>query len=197
MAIATSSREQAIQMTSSAALEAFWCVIAVGAALIGVSGTAPLTMSAIAAIGLAFALLAQSGLMATRWPAGTATDDEAPPAEAVGINISGSLAVLASATLALVGIWPMMLAPLALVILAGFLVLDAPIERAFIAPRGVIAAAVMALAGIVAIVTLAAAYSVRDANHSLVAQAALCIAGAQLVGALAVLFRSVRGITSS
>lgn len=182
-------------MTSSAALELVWSTIAVGAAAIGVSGTAPLGTAAVAAIAMSFALLAQSGMMATRWPDGSREDADAPAPRAVGLNVSGALLVLAMASLALVGVWPAALAPLALLVLAVFLVLDAPIERAFIAPRGAIAAGVMALAGIAAILMLAAAFSTRAVDHSHVPQAALCVAAAQLIGSLAVLVRSVRGLT--
>lgn len=182
-------------MTSSAALELVWSTIAIGAAAIGVSGTAPLGMSAAAAIGMAFALLAQSGMMATRWPNGSARDDDAPAPRAVGMNITGAMLALAMGSLALIGVFPALFASLALFVLAGFLVLDAPIERAFIAPRGAIAAGAMALAGIAAILTLAAGFSTRAVDHSHVPQAALCIAIAQLIGSLAVLVRSVRGLT--
>ncbi len=182
-------------MTSSAALELVWSAIAVGAAAIGVAGTAPLRTSAAAAIAMSFALLAQSGRLATRWPDGTADETDAPAPRAVGMNVTGAMLVLVMASLALVGVWTSALAPLALLVLAGFLVLDAPIERAFIAPRGVIAAGLMALAGIAAILTLAAAFSTRAVDHSHVPQAALCIAAAQLIGSLAVLARSVRGLT--
>jgi hypothetical protein len=195
MATATSAREQAIMMTSSAALELVWSTIATGAAAIGVSGTAPLATSAAAAIAMSFALLAQSGMMATRWPNASVADVDAPAPHAVGMNVSGALLVLVMGSLALVGVWPAALAPLALFVVAGFLVLDAPIERAFIAPRGAVAAGLMALAGIAAIVTLAAGFSTRPVDHSHVPQAALCIAAAQVIGSLAVLLRSVRGVT--
>ena len=74
MAQVRPNREQAIMMTSSAALELFWSVVAFGSGVLGIAGTLPIAMSAVAAIALAFALLAQSGTMAARWP--NAANDE-------------------------------------------------------------------------------------------------------------------------
>jgi hypothetical membrane protein len=113
------------------------------------------------------------------------------------MNVTGAMLVLTMASLGLVGVFPAAFVPFALFVLAGFLVLDAPIERAFIAPRGAVAAGMMALAGIAAILMLAAGVSTRAVDHSHVPQAALCIAVAQLIGSVAVLARSVRGLTPS
>jgi hypothetical protein len=191
MADTNNNRELAIAVTSSAGLELFWSAAAIGAALLGIAGTAPLTMSAVAAIALGFTLLARGGALAARWPsppAGNPTSES----QAIGLNVVVGLVAIAFGALAIAGVAAHVLAPLALLLLAGVVVLDAPLEPALAAPRGYWAGGFMALAGLVAIVVLTAAFAARGVDYGLVPWAALLVAGAHAIAAAAVLLRFVR-----
>lgn len=184
------AREAAIMMTSSAGLELFWSAAAFGAALLGITGTAPLALSAITAICLAFALFARSGAMAVKWP----STDGGPGLEsdAISVNFIGGLAALGMGAFALAGLFDDLLAPLALLLLAGLLVLDAPLEPALAAPRGYAAGVCMVLAGLSAIIVLTAGFAMRAHGYGLVPWAALTIASAHVVAAAAVVLRFAR-----
>jgi hypothetical protein len=190
MAATETNREIAINVTSSAGLELFWSAAAIGSALLGITGTAPLAMSAVAAIALGFTLFARGGALAARWP----SPPEGKPSsesEAIGLNVVVGLVAIVLGALAITGIAPHAL-PLALLLLAGVLVLDAPLEPALAAPRGYWAAAFMALAGVAAIVVLVAALATRGVHYALVPWAALVTAVAHAIAAGAVLLRFVR-----
>jgi hypothetical protein len=191
MADTGTNRELAIAVTSSAGLELFWSAAAIGAALFGIAGTAPLTMSAVAAIALGFTLLARGGALAARWPSPPAGEPSSE-SEAIGLNVFAGLIAIALGALAITGVAPYVLAPLALLLLAGALVLDAPLEPALAAPRGYWAAGFMALAGLAAIVVLTAAFAARGTHYDLVPWAALVAAAAYAIAAAAVLLRFVR-----
>jgi hypothetical protein len=187
MVYADKNHEAAILLTSNAGLELFWAALGIGAALLGITRGSPLQMSAITVLAVAFALFARSGEMASTQPGSAGEPD------AVGVNVLAGLAAVGMGSLALADVLPDVLAPLALMLLAGLLVLDAPFELSLAAPRGRIAGACMALAGIAAIIVLAAAFSVRAHSFALVPWAALTIASAQLIAASAVLLRFPRG----
>lgn len=189
MAHARADHEQAVTMTSSSALELLWSLIAVSAAAAAIAGAAPLALSAVSAIATSFAILAMAGSIAARASTPAEADAEA---DAVRVNVIGALVALATASFGLAGIHTAWLAPIALLVLAGLLVLDAPVAAMLAAPRGRIAAGVMAIAGIAAVLMLAVAFSVRTADHSLVPWAALFIGGANLLGAATLLVRSAR-----
>lgn len=187
MVHADKNREASVMLTSSAGLELFWAAIGVGAALLGITYASPLQMSAITALAVAFALFARSGELAATPPT-----EEGGESEAIPVNVIAGVAALVMSALALADVFADVLAPLALMLLAGLLVLDAPFESALAAPHGRLAGACMALAGLAAVLVLAAAFSVRAHTFALVPWAALTIAGAQLIAACAVLLRSVR-----
>jgi hypothetical protein len=184
----TTTNETAIAMASSAGLELFWSAVAVACALLGMLGTRPMTMSAIAAVATSFALLAQSGELAARWP----TRGEMPSHEAVGFNLVAALGALLLASLAIAGVAEVWLLSIALMTLAGLLVLDAPLEPELAAPRGTIAGAVMVIAGLGAILVVTAALAAHAGVTRLVPWAALLIGAAHFVGASAVLLRFAR-----
>jgi hypothetical protein len=186
MIYADKNHETSVLLTSSAALELFWATLGVGAALLGIAQGSPLQMSAITVLAVAFALFARSDEIATTQPRAAGESD------AVGVNVLAGLAAVVMGALALADVLPHVLTPLALMALAGLLVLDAPFELSLAAPRGRIASAYMALAGIAAVIVLAAAFSVRAHSFSLVPWAALMIASAQLIAASAVLLRIAR-----
>ena len=178
--------ELAIAMSSSAGLELFWSVVAFGSALFALASPQPLALAAFAAVASAFALLARSGELAARWPRSV---DKSPRPETVGLNLIAAICALALGSLAFAGIAPHILVPIALLLLGGLLVLDAPLEPELAAPRGVVAGGYMILASVAAIIMVAIGFSARANEPSLVPWAALLIASAQLVGAAAVLVR--------
>jgi hypothetical protein len=178
--------ELAVSMTSSAGLEMFWSTVAVGCALIGMVSSHALAMSAAATIAMSFAMLARSGELAARWP----REDAAKPSrEAIGFNVIAGLGALACGSLAIAGVQPFAFVMLGLLLLAGMLVLDAPLEHELAAPHGGIAGGLMVLGGLAAIVMVCAAFSARSGEPSLVPWAALFIAIAHLAGAGALLLR--------
>lgn len=183
MSAAQANREQSMSMTSSAGLELFWSVVALGSALLALVAPDPLSLAAVAAIGSALALLAHVGELAE----GPHT---AP--EAVGINVIGGLVALMLASLSLAGVVPIVLAPVALLVVGAMIVLDAPYEPELAAPRGAIAGGYMVLAGLAALIVLTAGFSARASGVYLLPWAALLIASAQVVGALALLARFAR-----
>lgn len=182
------NRETDVTLASSAGLELFWSVLAIGSALLGVLGTRPMTMSAVAAVAASFALLAHSGELAARWP----KRDDMPTGEAVGFNLFAALGALALASLAIAGIAESWLAPIALLMLAGLLVLDAPLEAELASPRGTLAGGYMVIAGLGAILVLTAGFSTRTGVPTLVPWAALLVGTAHFAGASAVLLRFAR-----
>ncbi len=184
----TTTNETAIAMASSAGLELFWSAIAIACALLAMLGKHPMTMSAVAAVATSFALLAHSGELAARWP----RRDEMPSADAVGFNLLAALGALLLASLAIAGIAQTWFVSVALLTLAGLLVLDAPLEPELASPRGTIAGAVMVIAGLGAILVIAAALSARAGVAHFVPWAALLIGAAHFVGSSAVLLRFAR-----
>lgn len=191
MGYARADREQAVTMASSSALELLWSVVAVTSAIAAVAGAAPLPLAAVSAIATSFAILAMAGSIAAR--ASSPAEAEAE-GDAVRVNVVVALAALAAASFGLAGVLTAWLVPIALLVLAGLLVLDAPVEAMLAAPRGRIAAGIMAIAGIAAVLMLAVAFSVRASAHALIPWAALFIGGAQALGAATVLLRSARRI---
>jgi hypothetical protein len=186
-----SSHETDVSMASSAGLEVFWSAIAVCTALLGIVGSSTLTMAAVACIALAFAVLAQTGTLAAGWPREAAQVSE--ERDAISVNVLVGLGSLALGALALAGIATIYLAPIGLLMLAGLLVLDAPLEPALAAPRGYLAGAYMVISGLGSILLLATGFSTRGGEVALVPWAALVISSAYLVAASAVLVRHARG----
>lgn len=181
-------RELAIEMASSAGLELFWSATAVVFATLGIVGSRPLTMAAIAAVATALALLAHSGELAARWP----KVGEMPSGEAIGLNVMTALGALLLAAMAIAGVAPLVLAPVALLALAGLLVLDGPLESELGAWHGMIAGGVMVLGGLSALIVLVAGFSARNGVPVLVPWAALLIALASMTGSASVLLRFAR-----
>lgn len=188
-------------MASGASLELVWSVAAVVSALIGITGTHPIVMASVAAIAMAFALLAHCGELAAKRPRrgelveGALTGDEVASREAIGFNLVAAVVTLGLGTLAIVGVESHMVATFALLLLAGVLVLDAPLEKLLAAPRGGMAGAYMVLAGIAGIVLVSAALSTGGGDPHLVPWAALVVATGHLVGSFAVLWRYARTVT--
>jgi len=186
MAVAHTHEQQADStVASGAALELVWGAVATSLAIVGIYGIHPLTVSAYAAVAMAFSLLAHSGELAAKAP-----ERDVQSAEEVGINLIAALLVFSLGGLSLYGIAPGITTPLALLVLAALLVLDAPLERKLAAPRGSLAGAYMVLAGLSAIVVLSAALSATP--QMLVPWAVLLVSSAQVLGAIAVLYRYVR-----
>lgn len=184
--------ELGVAMLSSAGLEAFWSAVAIGSALLGVVGQHPLMLAAISAVSIAFALFAQSGELAARWP----RQSDTPPPHAVGLNVLAAITAFALAALAIAGIAPLVLAPIALLVLAALLVLDAPLTSEVVSRRSTLASGVMVFAGLGAILVLVAGFSARAGEPTLVPWAALMIAVAHFSGALSVLRRFARTTAS-
>jgi len=178
--------ELAVTMASTAGLELFWSVVAVGCALIGIVSDHALALSAAAVIAISFALLAHSGELAARWPRDDRRD---PSGQAVGFTVITALIGLVCGSLAIAGVQPLGLVLIGMLLLAGLLVLDAPFEPELAAPRGTIAGGIMVLSGLGGIVLVTAAFSARSGVPTLVPWAALVVAAAHLIGAVALLLR--------
>lgn len=177
--------ELSVAMLSSAGLEAFWSAVAIVSALLGITGQHPLTTAAVSAVSIAFALFAQSGELAARWP----RVSDKPPAHAVGMNVLAAIAALGLGALAIAGVVPIVLAPVSLLVLAAFLVLDAPLTSEVVSRRSTLAGGLMVFAGLSAILVLVSGFSARAGEPTLVPWAALLIAVAHFIGATSVLRR--------
>lgn len=122
-------RETADAITSGSAFELCVAALAVAAAIVGISGIAATYMAALATMAVGFALLAQGGLLASRWNNAIRIEGRVRT-EAVGIGteVFGGLAGLALGVLAFFGVLPHVLMPIAAIVLGVALLLGGPTQ---------------------------------------------------------------------
>lgn len=205
--VTRNDRATQVAIASGSSFELLTGLIAAVVTIIGLVGYYPLYMAAIATIAVGFALLAQGGTMAARWQhavhiAGT----ERAEAVGIGTEVLGGLAGIVLGVLALFGVEPLTLLPIAALVLGGSLLLGGPAQphiaeaapasspRRWHVTRDAVrtSSGVMVMAGIAAIVlgVLALTESAPILTLSLVAF--LCVAGALVLAGGALTARFAR-----
>ena len=109
--------------------ELFAGSVGVVAAIAGVAGYSPVLMAAIATIAIGFALLAQGGTLAARWRNAThISGTERTEAIGIGSEVLGGLAGLALGTLALLRYAPLVVLPVAAIVVGAALLFGGPAQ---------------------------------------------------------------------
>jgi hypothetical protein len=122
-------RQTQAAIASGSSFELFAGLIGLVCAIVGVAGYAQVWMAAIAIIALGFALLAQGGTMAARWQnAEHIAGSERTEAVGIGTEVFGGLAALALGVLALLHVMPLVLIPIASIVLGTALLLGGPAQ---------------------------------------------------------------------
>lgn len=122
-------RRTAATITSGSIFEVVMATAAVVAAVAGLSGVAPRMLAALATIAVGFALLAQGGLLAARWnDAIRIPGRERTEAVGIGTEVFGGLAGLVLGVLALLDLMPLVLLPVAAIVLGVALLLGGPTQ---------------------------------------------------------------------
>ena len=198
-------QERAAQaaIASGSSFELFCGVVAAVMAAIGVAGHYPLYMAAFASIAIGFALIAQGGTLAARWQnAAHLGHTERTEAIGIGTEVIGGLAGIALGGLALLGIVPWVLLPVAMIVVGAALLFGGPAEPqlADAAPRTRqpfrvtrdslrTASSVMVMAGLAGIVLGVLGLTLDGYTLVLANVAALCVAAALVVAGGAVTAR--------
>ena len=128
---APTNEERATQMAiaSGSSFELFAGVLAVVLAIIGVAGYYPAVMAATATIAVGFALLAQGGTLAARWEhAAHIPSTEKTEAIGIGTEVVGGFAGIALGALALLGVVPLVLMPVAAIVVGAALLFGGPAQ---------------------------------------------------------------------
>jgi len=157
-------RRTVVVVESGASLEVLAGLGAVALTVIGIDGHRPLTMGAVATLLLGIALVTQGGAIASRWRAmvrrldGTRYD-RTELLGGIGTEVFGGLVGIAIAILALAGVVPRVMVPVATIVYGAALLLGgaAQPELANLGGRDSRAQAVEASGGIMVIVGIAAA----------------------------------------
>lgn len=113
-------------LTGGASLEVLGGGAAVVLAIIGLTGFMPFYMVAIAVIVIGGALLAYSAAVAARWSDTVARfrgSEEAEVAAGIGTELIGGAAGIALGILALAGVYPQLLLPIAAIVFGGSLLI--------------------------------------------------------------------------
>ncbi|MBA3397311.1 MAG: hypothetical protein H0T89_32090 [Deltaproteobacteria bacterium] len=126
---AAADRGTQIAIASGSSFELFAGVIAVAVGVAGIAGYAPIYLASTATIAVGFALLAQGGTMAARWQnAVHIAGSERTEAVGIGTEVFGGLAGIALGVLALFGVSPLTLLPVAALVLGVALLLGGPAQ---------------------------------------------------------------------
>jgi len=124
------ARQRAIK--SGSEFEAFTGGLAAITAIIGLASYFPIYMGSIATIAIGFALIAQGGALASRWQnVATATIPRSVRyTESVGIGteVLGGFAGMALGVLALLGVAPLVLLPVAAIVVGAALLFGGPAQ---------------------------------------------------------------------
>ena len=157
-------RRTVVVVESGASLEVVAGLGAVAVTVIGIDGYRPLTMAAVATLLLGIALVTQGGAIASRWRAmlrrldGTRYD-RTELLGGIGTEVFGGLVGIVIAILALAGVVPRVMVPVATIVFGAALLLGgaAQPELANLGVRDSRAQAVEASGGVMVIVGIAAA----------------------------------------
>ena len=187
------------QIASGSSFELFAGVIGAAIAVVGIAGYFPAYMAAIATIAIGFALIAQGGTLAARWNATPVATGEAI---GIGTEVIGGFAGIALGALALLGVVPSVLLPVATIVVGAALLFGGPAEPqlAEAAPRARqpfrvtrdslrTASSVMVMGGLAGIVLGVLGLTLGGYTLVLANIAALCVAGALVVAGGAVTAR--------
>jgi hypothetical protein len=209
--VAHEDRVSSAALTGSSSVELIGGGAAVVLAIIGLAGYLPLYMTSIAAIAIGAALLAHGAAVTARWAntiqrAAADRSERTEIASGVGSELLGGGAAIALGTLALAGVIPLVLLPVAAIVMGGTILLGAPAQPpiARLAPdrdrrmaqltheaiEG--ASGAMVLAGLGAIVLGILALIRIGPVYTLVQVALLAVGGALVVGGSALTARFVR-----
>lgn len=196
------AQERATQATiaSGSSFELFCGVVAALMAVIGVAGYFPVYMAATAAIAIGFALIAQGGTLAAR--SAQVASNERVEAIGIGTEVIGGFAGIALGGLALLGVVPSVLLPVAMIVVGAALLFGGPAEphladaaprtrQPFRVTRDALrtASSVMVTAGLAGIVLGVLGLTLDGYTLVLANVAALCVAGALVVAGGAVTAR--------
>lgn len=190
-------------IASGSSFELFAGVVGATVAIIGIANYFPRYMAPIATIAIGFALLAQGGTLAARWQNAThIASTERTEALGIGTEVLGGFAGIALGVLALVGVAPLVLLPVAAIVVGAALLFGGPAQpqiadaapsrgRSYRVTRDVVrtSSSVMVMAGLAGIVlgVLGLALSGYVLVLSLIA--VLCVALALVVAGGAITAR--------
>ncbi|MDQ3338276.1 MAG: hypothetical protein M4D80_24180 [Myxococcota bacterium] len=191
------------QIASGSSFELVTGVIGAVIAVSGVAGYFPAYMAAIATIAIGLALIAQGGTLAARWQTGPHVASTARiEALGIGTEVIGGFAGIALGALALLGVAPSVLSPVAMIVVGAALLFGGPAEPqlAAAAPRARqpfrvardsmrTASSVMVMGGLAGIVLGVLGLTLDRYTFVLANIAALCVAGALTVAGGAVTAR--------
>lgn len=122
-------RARQLAIASGSTFEAFAGVVGAALAIAGIAGYAPVYMAAIATIAVGFALLAQGGALAARWQnAEHIPGSERKEAIGIGTEVLGGFAGIALGVLALLKVVPLVLLPVAALVLGAALMFGGPAQ---------------------------------------------------------------------
>lgn len=121
-------REAKSSVVNSSGFEMFTGGIGAVAAVAGIAGYRPVTMGAIAASALGLALLAQGGALAAGSQHVTNPDGERKEAVGIGTEVVAGVAGFALGVLALFGVVPLVLLPVAAIVSGAALLLGGPAQ---------------------------------------------------------------------
>lgn len=192
------------QIASGSSFELFAGTLGAVAAVAGIANYFPIYMAAIATIAIGFALLAQGGTLAARWQnAEHIPSTERTEALGIGTEVIGGFAGFALGVMALLGVVPMILLPVAAIVVGAALLFGGPAQpqiadaaprsgRQFRVTRDVVrtSSSVMVMAGLAGIVLGVLGLALSGYTLVLALIAMLCVAGALVLagGALTARF---------
>lgn len=196
-----------VAIASGSSFELFAGLIGAVVAVMGLTGAFPLYMAAIATIAVGFALLAQGGTLAARWENAVHIEgSERTEAVGIGTEVFGGLAAITLGGLALFGVAPAVVLPVAAAVLGAALMFGGPAQPqiAQIAPsashprwrvtRDAVrtSGGVMVMAGLAAIILGVLALTESAPVFTLTLIALLCVAAALVLAGGALTARFAR-----
>jgi hypothetical protein len=116
-------------IASGSAFELFTGGLGAMAAIVGIANYHPVYMGALATIAIGFSLLAQGGTLAARWQAADhIASKERTEAIGIGTEVIGGFAGVALGALALLGVVPQVLLPVAMIVVGAALLFGGPAQ---------------------------------------------------------------------
>jgi len=125
------AEERATQsaIASGSSFELFAGIVGAIVAIVGIANYFPFYMAATATIAIGFALLAQGGTLAARWQnAEHIASTERKEALGIGTEVIGGFAGIALGVLALFGVFPEVLLPVAAIVVGAALLFGGPAQ---------------------------------------------------------------------
>ena len=118
-----------VSIASGSSFELFTGIIGALAAIVGVAGYYPHPMAALATLSIGLALLAQGGTLAARWQnASHIASTERTEAIGIGTEVLGGAAGFVLGTMALLGVAPLVLLPVAAIVVGTAMLFGGPAQ---------------------------------------------------------------------